>query len=119
MNKRVKGMWLDALRSGDYEQGTDALHRSGRFCCLGVLCELAHREGVVERYGGTRSGEEYRYGRSGETGTLPPEVREWAGLDRRNPRVVPPGGWDTWTLAGLNDDGASFDEIADVIEEQL
>lgn len=42
----VKASWLEALRSGDYQQGMGTLRTMGagslpdRFCCLGVLCDL-------------------------------------------------------------------------------
>jgi hypothetical protein len=32
--------WTAALRSGKYKQGKNALQANGRFCCLGVLCEV-------------------------------------------------------------------------------
>ena len=33
--------WIEALRSGFYEQGIgDLKDRSGRYCCLGVLAEI-------------------------------------------------------------------------------
>lgn len=32
--------WVKALRSGNYEQGQEYLCRDGKFCCLGVLCEI-------------------------------------------------------------------------------
>lgn len=41
MNAALKAKWVDALRSGDYQQGEMFLRRDGKHCCLGVLCELA------------------------------------------------------------------------------
>ena len=32
--------WIAALRSGAYEQGTEWLEKDGKFCCLGVACNL-------------------------------------------------------------------------------
>lgn len=32
--------WVDALRSGSYEQGQSALRENGKYCCLGVACNL-------------------------------------------------------------------------------
>lgn len=40
MNKITKKKWIDALRSGKYEQGTHALCRDGKYCCLGVLAKI-------------------------------------------------------------------------------
>ena len=39
MNSTTK-IWLEALRSGDYQQGTGQLCKRGeKFCCLGVLAD--------------------------------------------------------------------------------
>lgn len=44
MNPEVKALWLNALRSGEYQQGTGKLKQTyggdQRYCCLGVLCDL-------------------------------------------------------------------------------
>ena len=40
MKPEVKEQWLEALRSGDYEQGRHYLaHTDGGHCCLGVLAK--------------------------------------------------------------------------------
>jgi hypothetical protein len=36
--KHLGRPWLDALRSGKYEQTTGQLERDGKYCCLGVYC---------------------------------------------------------------------------------
>jgi hypothetical protein len=54
MNPEVKSMWVEALRSNDYLQGRGALNRNGLFCCLGVLCDVALKNGIdlpVDRNG--------------------------------------------------------------------
>lgn len=128
MNQEVKTKWLAALRSGEYEQGREQLHYQSKsresFCCLGVLCDLAFKEGVVTRH---QYDDEVRYGdvpdpygdvpdpygvREGEANYLPPEVQEWAGL-RRNPAT------EAGVLSIRNDEGWSFDRIANLIEKQL
>ncbi len=38
MNARVKKLWLEALRSGKYEQTRNRLNRYGMVCANGVLC---------------------------------------------------------------------------------
>lgn len=40
MNKEVKQKWVDALLSGRYEKGEGYLLRDGKYCALGVLCDL-------------------------------------------------------------------------------
>lgn len=117
MNADVKTKWLEALRSGEYEQGRGCLHRedNNSFCCLGVLCAIAEREGVVTST--LQDNGTYAYGEN-STGTPPPAVVEWAGMDHENP-VVEIGKHDT-VLAMHNDfHGATFEQIADAIEEQL
>ncbi len=46
MNPEIKAKWVAALRSGQYQQGAEYLENDGRYCCLGVLCEVA--PGVAE-----------------------------------------------------------------------
>jgi hypothetical protein len=38
--KVFKRRWLKALRSGAYEKGTGSLLKDGKYCCLGVACEI-------------------------------------------------------------------------------
>lgn len=39
--RQVYDLWIKALRSGEYKQGRNRLKRRDRFCCAGVLCDLA------------------------------------------------------------------------------
>lgn len=123
MNPEVKAVWLQGLRSGDYIQGTTRLHfTDGKFCCLGVLSDLAEAAGIVSRkrakynFAGARLDQPY-YEYDGSTALLPVAVQSWAGLDDA-PLVTHLG--LTKGLTELNDEKElSFDEIADLIEEQL
>lgn len=38
--KEIRQKWIDALRSGDFKQTSGALRDRNKYCCLGVLCEL-------------------------------------------------------------------------------
>lgn len=123
MDQVIKQRWLTALRSGEYPQITGVLHNDEGFCCLGVLSELAHKDGVVTR---TRTNDDYyAYGSEKAAGVLPAEVINWAGLEEPVPVVLltlrqDAGDEVVYGLADLNDgEGWTFDEIADVIEEQL
>jgi hypothetical protein len=129
MNAAIKTRWVDALRSGDYEQAQRVLHPLGtqRFCCLGVLCDLYLQEigeawtEISSEPGSTSVALGACYG---ETGALPLEVVTWAGLANLNPDVevgpTKPGGRARWSsLASLNDHGSTFVAIADLIEAQL
>ena len=121
MNPEVKAKWLDALRGGTYQQGVGKLRDYDEYCCLGVLCDIAVEEGAVPGARWTSEGEMAFIDAHGEadfSDDLPPRpVVDWAGLGDGNPSV-----WVddlSQTLAELNDTGSSFEEIADLIEEQL
>lgn len=41
MDADIRQQWVDALRSGKYEQGRRLLRdANGNYCCLGVLCDI-------------------------------------------------------------------------------
>lgn len=50
MTPELKTAWIEALRSGRYEQGQQHLFSNGKYCCLGVLCEVIPRE-ILDRNG--------------------------------------------------------------------
>ena len=112
MNQDIKQRWVDALRSGEYEQGRGCLHNSNgnSFCCLGVLTDLYIKEHDKEWH---KPGRCTELTFEGNGGTLPPSVMTWAGLSHRDPCVR--GG----DLATQNDNGMSFDELAQLIEDEL
>lgn len=127
MNPEVKTLWLEALRSGGYVQGTKGLRRQTStgvtWCCMGVLCDLAAYDEVnmvVQRP--VENGVRYRY--DGNLGILPVAVQNWAGLDSCNPTVAG-ASLSLWNDGSRGDDntpprrGYTFEEIADLIEEYL
>lgn len=130
MKPEVRAMWVAALRSGEYEQATDALSVAGggatppAFCCLGVLCDLHGREtGNLWTEDDSGLGPR-RY--LGASGRLPSSVMAWSGLQECNPSVPVPFGRDGHaTLATLNDgmpgiiESQTFEQVAAVIEEHL
>ena len=117
MNKEIKAEWVAALRSGEYEQGAGKLAWQGKFCCLGVLCEVAWKHGVVAARRDPYIAST-RY--DGEAQLLPRVVMEWAGLEGRDPYIAPRPREQAHPISYLNDvAGESFDTIADLIEEQL
>jgi hypothetical protein len=131
MNPEIKAEWVSALRSGDYAQGAGVLHRQikngpDEFCCLGVLCEISVAHGVIDREDPMEGCNRFQYvTRYGDTNEhyLPRAVGDWAGLDDLNPFLVHDETRDS--LANFNDnpneddDGLTFEEIADMIDEQL
>lgn len=46
--QEFKTKWLEALRSGKYEQAHRFLRVGNAFCCLGVACEISGRGHWVE-----------------------------------------------------------------------
>lgn len=100
MRRETRDAWADALESGEYQQTKEVLTRLGDdgkpigYCCLGVLCDLAVKAGVIGEPGvGDISGVDdddvipcLRYGPSDdEDGAysetdLPAAVIAWAGL---------------------------------------
>ena len=108
-NKDNIKLWVEALRSDEYEQGAGAL-RIGRFlCCLGVACETYQEciGGLEITVTGFRGSHEY----DGESGELPVAVFEWLGLER-DPLLI----GEKRAIFLNDDDGLSFNEIADAIE---
>lgn len=116
MNPEWKRKWVEALRSGDYEQTTQHLQDMDGFCCLGVLCDIVKDE-VGLKWQERDDGIKF----IGGVDDLPPievqrfvGVREWPAIeidcyDDGEPRRK--------YLTELNDDmNWTFIEIADAIE---
>ena len=94
MDRALRDRWVAALRSGDYKQGRVYLHNSegDTWCCLGVLCDVAGFRVTPRR-------------------RMFPTHRALQGM-RLNEEIA-------YDLAHLNDDGASFGHIANVIEREV
>ncbi len=110
MKKSIKKLWVKALRSGKYKQGTAGLRFEGSFCCLGVLCDL-HSQAAFLSWEHDENSGTYRY--LGESIVLPREVCAWAGLDTQNPAVP------KIFLTTQNDARRSFKRVATMIERHL
>ncbi len=125
MKPEIKELWVNALESGEYIQGKGRLCLNGKYCCLGVLCDLAVKKGVIPRAVETRvaEGVAKEYGVGGETSFLPDEVRTWSGIGFADPYLPVPRrhsvSVSAKTLSNMNDDGISFTEIATKIKENL
>ena len=94
----VRDRWVAALRSGEYKQGRGSmLDEKGRHCCLGVLCDVLGREPrAVDGHDGKLNAEHYDFVYGDDM------VGEFAG-----------------TLAAHNDQGSSFDALANYIEQHV
>lgn len=124
MNPEIKAKWVAALRSGEYRQGQANLrNRANEFCCLGVLCDLAAKEGLGAWDADRRDDAFVWPSLDADLGydvtLLPRGIAAWAGIDAGllGPNVEIRGTDDA--LACHNDDGRTFSEIAAAIEEQL
>lgn len=110
MKTEIAKKWIAALRSGEYRQAKGRLRDGSSFCCLGVLCNVHAQEfpDIAKRQRQTNA-------YIGAEKVPPEEVMEWSGLNERNPVVR---FWEMErSLAELNDEGESFETIADLIEE--
>lgn len=86
VNKERVRLGVAALRSGEFEQGAGYLKYNGKYCCLGVFCEIAIRNGcevqVLES-----DAQEGKFFFDGIADFLPRSVMEWYGFDSHNPKV--------------------------------
>ncbi len=112
IDTRIK-LWTDALRSGDYQQTTGELHNRAGFCCLGVACDVFIKAGGALEEVAQNGCFHYRDTHSTESAVLPNAVRDWLGLRTGDGAIS-----QDLSLASENDNGASFEEIADLIEAQ-
>jgi hypothetical protein len=131
MNKRVKRMWINRLISGKYKQGDGVLcevnpdpNKPDKFCCLGVLCDLAVEKGIIAPPTIAVGSANY----DGDDRLLPKSVQKWAGLDGSDPALrlddkdtvkYNVSRYGLTGLAELNDSGVKFKTIARLIEKYL
>lgn len=101
--------WVEALESGEFEQGKRKLQTGDAFCCLGVACVVYERE-TGERL--TRNSIGSIYGTTLNTSVGGGDVREWLGLRKHH------GAFDGGILIDLNDKGKTFPEIAAIIRSE-
>ena len=119
-----RAKWTAALRSGDYQQGRGELRstegETEQFCCLGVACEIAAKEGVTEREGGGYAagldGQEYVTG-----SCLPPAVADWLGITQWGDlveEIAAEGHENPYSgVVGLNDGAEwTFEQIAELVD---
>lgn len=113
MDKKVKNVWLKALRSGKYRQGEGYLckqdkNNKSRYCCLGVLCNESH-DGDWNREDDDYDGF-VNWSIGGRSGAIPENIAKGFGLNLRTQEK----------LVALNDgEKLNFKEIAEWIEKNL
>ena len=92
--------WIEALRSGEYKQGKNNLYCDNAYCCLGVAGKLVNIN---------LSEDEYNYF----------SIQKVYGLFNHSGQYGIKKEWDWYqqpALSSDNDNGVSFNEIADLIE---
>jgi hypothetical protein len=104
MNREPYELWQAALKSGAYQQCTDALHAFGQFCHLGVLCDVAIPAGEPITVDGA---DIVRY--DGHDNYLPPSVQRWAGLETPDPLL------GRHTVTEWGDRDTTFPEMAELV----
>lgn len=117
-------LWVDALRSGEYQQGQQVLCSIGssgqeRFCCLGVACEVMKKHGGDIRIERTADWEENWEEKSYDGNHIyaPDSLMNWLKLKNSAGNYVRDGGAKS-SLAFDNDNyKLTFPEIANVIEQ--
>lgn len=108
-----KKRWLEALRSGQYEQGKNFLQDKDKYCCLGVACRINHpnfnfdKIGLVAQYDSANDGFTF------EDITIPDILK--GSYDRKDKDYSP----TVKNLVDMNDSGITFNEIAEWIERNL
>lgn len=117
-----RDLWCASLRSDKYKQGKGWLNKNRQYCCLGVLCVLQARPRLVPymSYLGAAAFDECKdvldevnplFEILGGGGILNGLTADTTNDD------LPGGYWHAHSdLAGLNDAGLTFHQIADVIE---
>lgn len=96
--------WIAKLRSGEYLQAKNRLTNRVGFCCLGVVCDLASKDGGP-RWETHADGLLFlNFAR-----ILPQKIRHYLELTDT----------EEYDLSAKNDSGWKFDEIADFMEQKL
>jgi len=105
MKADLKAKWVEALRSGKYEQGVGALLKDGKYCCLGVLACVMDREIPLRGIHHVAIGD-----------TVVEDDGKEVGYSFFEPLL---GSVPHTDLAHRNDRGDSFKAIADYIEANI
>jgi hypothetical protein len=113
MNYEIAQQWVAALRSGEYAQEKSRLKSDNGYCCLGVLCDLYTKQNPYVKWKSLESVTAYFI--LEHSLVLPCEVKEWARMKSECGQFIEEGMF--LRLDKMNDDGHSFNEIADVIEK--
>ena len=107
--------WIAALRSGKYKQATNRLFTEEGYCCLGVMCVLEGKEFVKGVKEECQNPNDYYIKGTSFDRVSPDEIAiEMYGL-RSN--IGSSADINGYALTTLNDNGSTFEEIADLLEK--
>ncbi len=107
--------WIEALRSGKYQQGKGMLNRGDQYCCLGVACEvLGLPKGPIDYINKMLYIDDEA---PNEVHTVFMPGNSWKKLGLFNYNGAPSNSYDD-SLVGLNDKGLTFEQIADILEKK-
>lgn len=117
MNREFATRWVEALRGGEYLQCQNVLHGGQGYCCLGVAEIVAGNEfeeddGIFVLKHDRRKTVSLSDATMRATG-----MRSAFGRIFDSSGVITVGGGDYTSLADANDDGRTFAQIADAIEQ--
>jgi hypothetical protein len=112
LDPEFKEKWVSALRSGEFEQGLHRLYLNNTYCCLGVAGELCGISPSEMENKGVFIVDPLDVACENtlliNDGILPKQI---IGESTSNNIV--------YELTSMNDNGSSFNKIADWIEENL
>jgi hypothetical protein len=122
MDKNIKKLWVQPLRSGEFEEGKGYLVRHDRYCALGVLSllSLLHGQCTYNEEAGIGLFDNKRFSLSYNT-------MKWAAIAQEGNEFLEPGAGKVKfiyqrkmvSIAGLNDSGMTFPDLAKIIEKLL
>ena len=119
MKTRERNEWASALRDGEFDQTRHVLHDQRGYCCLGVACAIfaetldLNVEKVILKEGDF----EVYYQHEGTV--LPQKVADLLGLKTDEgsfSEIRMEGAQVGDSLSSINDAGATFKQIADILE---
>ena len=103
--KQYKKKWITALRSGDYEQEDGTLYSCGTFCALGVALHACNDISLESLDGHHQPSDLESNLTDAEYRAIPREIRK--------------GELGEYIIDLNDNEGYSFDMIADYIEENV
>lgn len=135
MNTELIEKWVEALRSGDYKQGRQALrNKYNEYCCLGVLCDISKKHLEIDWEPEDIDDDFEIYIMEKNGGVLPNSVWEYLGkevdykvnISTSNSKILNVVAESFLyplikiSLVTLNDIyKLSFSQIADILEEEF